>query len=115
VLIKLFRPNKIISIKFWSELFDVVGCSTGEIFNVSAFKVEIWEYDNFLFIELTEIFRYYHVVMRICVFKLYDIVVSAEVVRYFALERGTCKSSPKKFLSLDHSFIRFGYSTVQIQ
>lgn len=48
-------------------MLDVVGSSACEIFYVGALTVEIRKDDDFFLVELAEIFRNDHVIMRVIV------------------------------------------------
>jgi len=93
-------------------LFYIVRSPTCEVFYIGAFAVEIGEYYDFLFVVLTQILRYDHVIVRIGIVQLYYVVISSEIVGYFTLERCAGEPSPKYFFSLDHGLVRFADTPV---
>lgn len=50
---------------FWGVLFAFIPSATLKILHALALKVEVREQDNLLLFELTQVFRYNHVRVRI--------------------------------------------------
>ena len=96
-------------------MFYIVGGSTGEIFNIGTFAVEIGEDDDLFLIVLAHIFGDDHVVVRVGVVEFDYVVVPTEVVGDLPLQGGAGESSPENLFSLDHGLVRFGYASVEVK
>ena len=83
-------------------MLDVVGSSACEIFYVGALTVEIRKDDDFFLVELAEIFRNDHVIMRVIVVQFHDVVVPSKIVGDLSLKGSAGEASPENFAAFDH-------------
>jgi hypothetical protein len=109
------RDTYELSVELGGYLLNVVGRSRGEVFHVGALAVEVGENYDFFLVVLAEILGNDHVVMRVVLVQLHDIVVPSEVVCDLALEGRAREASPEHLLPLYHRLIRLVDTPVEIQ
>lgn len=103
------------SVSLRSYLLDAVLSTARKILHVHTLTVKVGKNYYFLLVELTQIFRNYHVLMWIAVVKLNDEDETSEVVCYFPLEGSTGKASPEHLFTFGHRLIRFRNASIQIE
>ena len=79
---------------FWGVLFAFIPSATLKILHALALKVEVREQDNLLLFELTQVFRYNHVRVRIWIFQQNYISVTSKPRCYCGIQARTSEGFP---------------------
>jgi len=106
------HDNNIKSIIFRHNLLNAVRSATRKVFNVAALTVKVRKQNNLFLIELAQLFGHNHIIMRIGIFQLYNVMIPPKIVGYLPIQRSRSKTPPVHLLALHHQFIRFGNASI---
>jgi len=79
------HDNNIKSIIFRHNLLNAVRSATRKVFNVAALTVKVRKQNNLFLIELAQLFGHNHIIMRIGIFQLYNVMIPPKIVGYLPI------------------------------